>query len=77
MRVPPGVPPLNVEIGGGMGSDYNHRVHMDSPSDMTALHAVTIGGGVQSMGYYMYHDGTNPAPAEAGASQSSGGHGRP
>jgi len=55
------VPKLNVEIGGGMAVDYNHRPHM-SPDDMPSLHLVDVADGVQSLGYYMYHGGLNPSP---------------
>ncbi len=55
----PGYPWLDIEIGGGMASSYNHRVHM-SPSDMPSLHLVDLGKGVNQLGYYMYHGGNNP-----------------
>jgi hypothetical protein len=38
---------------------YNHRVHMD-PSDMPAMHLCDVGGGINQLGYYMYHGGNNP-----------------
>ena len=55
-------PPLNIETGGGMSVDYNHRVHMSS-DDMPALHNV-ISAEVAGLGYYMYHGGINPPSYE-------------
>ena len=46
------VPPLNVELGGGMAAMYNHRPHL-VPRDMPTLHAVDVADGVQSLGFYM------------------------
>jgi hypothetical protein len=48
--VPAGYPWLDVEIGGGMATAYNHRVHMDD-ADMPAMHMVFAATGVNSMGY--------------------------
>ena len=55
----PGHPWLDIEIGGGMASAYNHRVNMAS-KDMPSLHLVDLGKGVNQLGYYMYHGGNNP-----------------
>ena len=52
-------PSLDVEIGGGMATAYNHRVRMYS-EDMPSLHITLLGNGVNCLGYYMYHGGTNP-----------------
>ena len=52
-------PLLDVEIGGGMSTAYNHRVRMYS-EDMPSLHTVLLANGVNCLGYYMYHGGTNP-----------------
>ena len=52
-------PLLDVEIGGGMATAYNHRVRMYS-EDMPSLHTVLLANGVNCLGYYMYHGGTNP-----------------
>ena len=55
----PGFPWLDVEMGGGMNSDYNHRTHLE-PLDMVALSLCTVGGGSNGVGYYMFHGGNNP-----------------
>lgn len=46
---PPGYPWLDVEIGGGMASAYNHRVYLE-PADMAAMHLVFNGNGVNLLG---------------------------
>lgn len=50
--VPDGYPWLDIEIGAGMATAYNHRVHMDS-EDMPSMHTVFVGDGVNALGYYM------------------------
>ena len=43
--VPVGYPWLDIEIGGGMASDYNHRVTLDS-DDMPSMHLCDVGAGM-------------------------------
>lgn len=57
--LPLGYPFLDVEIGGGMAAAYNHRVHMEA-ADMASMHLCDVGGGVNELGFYMYHGGVNP-----------------
>ena len=60
------LPTLGVEDGGGMASDYTHRVNMFS-KDMPSFHAIMVANGVAGLGYYMYHGGNNPAPLGSGS----------
>lgn len=48
-----------VEIGGGMASAYDRRIHVD-PHTVAALALAKLGSGNNLPGYYMYHGGTNP-----------------
>ena len=48
------LPYLGIEIGGGMATAYNHRVHLES-DDLPSLHLVDVGSGYSSLGYYMFH----------------------
>lgn len=57
--IPAGYPWLDVEIGGGMAASYTHRIHLES-NDMPSMHLCDVGGGVNALGYYMYHGGNNP-----------------
>ncbi|MCX6913533.1 MAG: beta-galactosidase [Verrucomicrobia bacterium] len=52
-------PYLCCEIGGGMISSYDHRIHVTS-SDIGALALVKLGSGNNLPGYYMYQGGINP-----------------
>ena len=54
-----GYPWLDIEIGGGMAASYSHRIHLES-DDMPSMHLCDVGGGVNALGYYMYHGGNNP-----------------
>ena len=52
-------PWLTVEMGGGMASSYHRRIHIDG-ADNVAQAAVYLGSGVASLGFYMYHGGSDP-----------------
>ena len=52
-------PYLTAEIGGGLQMT-KHRRTVTSAKDIAALSLVKIGSGVNLLGYYMYHGGTNP-----------------
>jgi beta-galactosidase len=42
-----------------MAASYIHRIHLES-DDMPSMHLCMVGGGVNALGYYMYHGGNNP-----------------
>ena len=52
-------PYLTCEIGGGMMNSYHRRILM-LPGDVESTALVKLGSGSASLGYYMYHGGTNP-----------------
>lgn len=52
-------PWLTVELGSGMASSYHRRIYVNE-SDITSQALVFLGSGVNLMGFYMYHGGTNP-----------------
>jgi hypothetical protein len=52
-------PFLTCELGGGMGAAYHRRPVVD-PHDVAALALTELGSGVNWLGYYLYHGGTNP-----------------
>ncbi len=52
-------PYLTCEIGGGMMNSYHRRILM-MPEDVESTVLVKLGSGSASLGYYMYHGGTNP-----------------
>ncbi len=52
-------PFLCCEIGGGMPSSYDRRIHV-TPADVAASALVKLGEGNNLPGYYMYHGGVNP-----------------
>ena len=52
-------PYLTAELGGGLQMT-KHRRTIPSPKDIGAMSLVKLGSGVNLLGYYMYHGGTNP-----------------
>ncbi|HPX25492.1 MAG TPA: beta-galactosidase [Treponemataceae bacterium] len=52
-------PFLTAELGGGL-QVTRHRRPLASASDIGAMSLVKLGSGVNLLGYYMYHGGTNP-----------------
>ncbi len=52
-------PRLTAELGGGMEDTYHRRVVV-SPDDIASMALTTLGSGVNLVGYYMFHGGTNP-----------------
>lgn len=52
-------PYLTAELGGGL-QVTKHRRPLASASDIGAMSLVKIGSGVNLLGYYMFHGGTNP-----------------
>lgn len=54
-------PYATCELGGGMVSAY-HRRPTAEPADVAALALAKLGSGSTWQGYYMFHDGLNPAP---------------
>lgn len=52
-------PFLTAELGGGM-QVTRHRRPVAHPKDIGAMSMVKLGCGVNLLGYYMYHGGTNP-----------------
>ncbi|MBR1640192.1 MAG: beta-galactosidase [Treponema sp.] len=52
-------PYLTAELGGGLQMTY-HRRTVAKAKDIGAVSLVKIGSGVNLLGYYMYHGGTNP-----------------
>lgn len=52
-------PFLTAELGGGMQVTH-HRRPVAHPKDIGAMSMVKLGCGVNLLGYYMYHGGTNP-----------------
>ena len=52
-------PKFTAELGGGMELTYHRRVEI-SGDDIASMALTAIGSGVNLLGYYMYHGGTNP-----------------
>ncbi|MGB4659335.1 MAG: beta-galactosidase, partial [Mobilitalea sp.] len=52
-------PYLTAELGGGMQVTH-HRRPIAEAEDIGAMTLVKLGSGVNLLGYYMYHGGTNP-----------------
>jgi beta-galactosidase len=52
-------PYLTAELGGGL-QVTRHRRPVATAHDIGAMSLVKIGSGVNMLGYYMYHGGTNP-----------------
>lgn len=52
-------PFLTAELGGGLQVTH-HRRPVAHPKDIGAMSMVKLGCGVNLLGYYMYHGGTNP-----------------
>lgn len=52
-------PFLTAELGGGMQVTH-HRRPVAHPKDIGAMSLAKLGCGVNLLGYYMYHGGTNP-----------------
>ncbi|MDF2869070.1 MAG: beta-galactosidase [Anaerocolumna sp.] len=52
-------PFLTAELGGGMQVTH-HRRPIAYPKDIGAMSLAKLGCGVNLLGYYMYHGGTNP-----------------
>lgn len=52
-------PFLTAELGGGMQVTH-HRRPVAHPKDIGAMSLTKLGCGVNLLGYYMYHGGTNP-----------------
>lgn len=52
-------PFLTAELGGGLQMTYHRRTEATA-SDIGAMSLVKLGSGVNLLGYYMYHGGTNP-----------------
>lgn len=53
-------PYLTAELGGGL-QVTRHRRPVARAKDIAAMSLVKLGSGVNLLGYYMYHGGTNPA----------------
>jgi hypothetical protein len=53
------VPYLTAELGGGLQVTYRRRP-VTTAADIGAMSLVKLGSGVNLLGYYMYHGGTNP-----------------
>lgn len=53
-------PYATCELGGGMVAAYHRRPHA-APDDVAALALTKLGSGSSWQGYYMFHDGLNPA----------------
>jgi beta-galactosidase len=56
-----GTPFLTAEVGAG-GQDTYFRRPVFSTNDIAAIAPVMLGSGVNLLGYYMFHGGTNPDP---------------
>ena len=52
-------PYLTAELGGGL-QVTNHRRTIATAKDIAAVATVKMGSGVNLLGFYMYHGGTNP-----------------
>lgn len=52
-------PYLTAELGGGLQVTH-HRRPVATAEDIGAMSLVKLGSGVNLLGYYMYHGGTNP-----------------
>ncbi|MGA9407518.1 MAG: glycosyl hydrolase 53 family protein, partial [Bacteroidota bacterium] len=52
-------PKFTVELGGGMELTYHRRVEI-SADDIASMALTAVGSGVNLLGYYMYHGGSNP-----------------
>lgn len=52
-------PYLTAELGGGLQMT-KHRRTIPFPKDIGAMSLVKLGSGVNLLGYYMYHGGSNP-----------------
>ncbi len=52
-------PYLTAELGGGLQVTH-HRRPVATETDIGAMSMVKLGSGVNLLGYYMYHGGTNP-----------------
>ncbi|BCN30566.1 beta-galactosidase [Anaeromicropila herbilytica] len=52
-------PYLTAELGGGLQVTH-HRRPIATSTDIGAMSMVKLGSGVNLLGYYMYHGGTNP-----------------
>ncbi|HUI11409.1 MAG TPA: beta-galactosidase [Bacteroidota bacterium] len=52
-------PNFTAELGGGMEDTYHRRVVI-APDDIAAMAVSALGSGVNLLGYYMFHGGTNP-----------------
>ncbi len=52
-------PYLTAELGGGLQVTY-HRRPKATGKDISAMSLAKLGSGVNLLGYYMYHGGTNP-----------------
>ncbi len=52
-------PYLTAELGGGLQVTH-HRRPVATSKDIGAMSMVKLGSGVNLLGYYMYHGGTNP-----------------
>jgi len=52
-------PKFTAELGGGMEDTYHRRVVI-APDEVAAMAVSALGSGVNLLGYYMFHGGTNP-----------------
>ena len=52
-------PRFTAELGGGMEDTYHRRVVI-SADDIASIALSALGSGVNLLGYYMFHGGTNP-----------------
>ncbi len=52
-------PRFTAELGGGMEDTYHRRVVVSS-DDIASMALTALGSGVNLVGYYMFHGGTNP-----------------
>ncbi|MDF2944006.1 MAG: beta-galactosidase [Herbinix sp.] len=62
-------PYLTAELGGGMQVTH-HRRPVAEAEDIGAMSLVKLGSGVNLLGYYMYHGGTNPMGKQSSLQES-------
>ena len=64
-------PYLTAELGGGL-QVTGHRRPTATGADIGAMSLVKLGSGANTLGYYMYHGGTNPKGSRSGLQESRG-----
>jgi len=55
-------PKIGAEIAGGLQSTYHRRI-VTTPLDIAAAAVTRVAGGLNGLGYYMFHGGINPVGA--------------